>query len=382
MYKWPPAVINHMMWRQRELEEMRKEAEVRYRQKHPSPCTFCGTLIRCDMYRHVACCHLELAQLWRCLVSWCTVWKGTPQDLMDHVRGAHNMPGEIKVSLETLFHPWTVTCQVYTDSLTSRHSGISNDVLLFSDIGLSLIHHYRVHMRGLPHVAFRRNYMSQLRAVLPPPTVLPIAGGSSDAACSPLPCGAESPDVACASPRPSRRAIGRRRPIRVIESPVRIAPRLTVQDPLGAVVLDCCPPLLPASMNVSGVDLSEIQSSTMAVGADAARPEREQYFGGGDLLSLICLELGVAPLVDPGTDLEDKLSTPAVSPVAADHGVAPLSSQADVDIDLDQVFDDVGSLPAMVTPVCDLHGGLGVTPRSVLCVRLLVCQSLWRYNRW
>ena len=64
-------------------------------------------------------CHLELAQLWRCPVSWCTVWKGTPQDLMDHVRGAHNVPGEIKkVSLETLFPPWTVTRQVYIELLT------------------------------------------------------------------------------------------------------------------------------------------------------------------------------------------------------------------------------------------------------------------------
>ena len=44
MHKWPPAVINHMMWRQRELEEMHKAAKVKYRQKHPSPCTFCGTL--------------------------------------------------------------------------------------------------------------------------------------------------------------------------------------------------------------------------------------------------------------------------------------------------------------------------------------------------
>ena len=49
MHKWPPVVINHMMWRQRELEEMRKVAKVKYRQKHPAPCTFCGTLIKCDM---------------------------------------------------------------------------------------------------------------------------------------------------------------------------------------------------------------------------------------------------------------------------------------------------------------------------------------------
>ena len=106
-----------------------------------------------------------------------------------------------------------------------------------------------------PHVVFRRNYMSQLRALLPLPTVLPIAGGSPDAACS---------------------------------------------------------------------------------------------------------ELSVTPLVDPGTDLEDELSTLAASPGDADHGVAPLS--ADVDIELGRVFEDVGTLPAMVTPVCDLEGGLVVTP--------------------
>ena len=61
--------------------------------------------------------------------------------------------------------------------------------------------------------------MSQLRALLPLPTVLPIEGGSPDPACSSLPC---------------------------------------------------------AAMNVSGMDLLEIQSSTMASEADAGPPEREQ----------------------------------------------------------------------------------------------------------
>ena len=75
IHKWPPAVINHMMWRQRELEQMRKVAKIKFRQKHPTPCTFCGTIIKNDMY-HVARRHLELTQLWRCPVSWCTVWKG------------------------------------------------------------------------------------------------------------------------------------------------------------------------------------------------------------------------------------------------------------------------------------------------------------------
>ena len=100
--------------------------------------------------------------------------------------------------------------------------------------------------------------------------------------------------------------------------------------------------------------------------ATAVPPEREQSFGGGggagDLLSLICPELGVTPQIDPGTDLEDELSIPASPPAADEHGVVPLSMQADVDSELEQVFGDVGSLPTMVTPVCDLDGGLRVTP--------------------
>ena len=91
------------------------------------------------------------------------------------------MPGEVQNSQPGDAFP--AARQVYTDSLTSRHSGISNDVLLFSDIGLSLVHHYRVHKRGLPHVAFRRNYMSQLCALLPLPAVLPIEGGSGMFVC-------------------------------------------------------------------------------------------------------------------------------------------------------------------------------------------------------
>ena len=81
-----------------------------------------------------------------------------------------------------------------------------------------------------------------------------------------------------------------------MEAPVRIAPRLTIQDPLaaaGAVVLDCRPQVLPGAMDVSGTDLAEIRSMSRAGVATAVPPEREQSFGGGggDLLSLICPEL-------------------------------------------------------------------------------------------
>ena len=136
--------------------------------------------------------------------------------------------------------------------------------------------------------------MSQLRALLPLTAVLPIEGGSPDLACSSV---VEAPDVVCASPRPSRRAFARRRPTRVMETPVRIAHCLTIQDPLaaaGAVVLDCRPQVLPGAMDVSGTDLAEIRSMSRAGVAKAIPPEREQSFGGGGgLLSLTCPELGV-----------------------------------------------------------------------------------------
>ena len=87
-------------------------------------------------------------------------------------------------------------------------------------------------------------------------------------------------------------------------------------------------------------------SMTRARVATAAPPEREQSFGGGggDLLGLICPELGVAPLVDPGTDCEDELSIPADPRADVIH---------EMDSELEQVFVDVVSLPTMVTPVCD-----------------------------
>ena len=332
---WPPAVVAHLRWRQPELEEMKQAARLQSRKKQPAQCDFCRTMIRCDMYRHVARCHLDLAQLWRCPVSWCTVWKGAPQELMDHVRYAHRVPEEVQsIKLETLIPPWTVMRKMYTESLTSRHCRISNDILLFSDIGLSLAHHYRVHKKGVPHVAFCKYYMSQLRALLPLPAALLAERGSPEPGCSSM---EDSPDAVGTSPRPSRRTCARRRITRVRESPRRVAPRLTEQDPLtaaGAMVFDCRPQVLPGAMDISGTELTEIRSMTRANVATASPPERVQSFGGGggDLLGSICPELGVAPLVDPGTGCEDELPAPTDLPVVVNQ---------EMDCELENVFIDV-----------------------------------------
>ena len=123
--------------------------------------------------------------------------------------------------------------------------------------------------------------MSQLRALLPLPAVLPTAGESPR---SSLMCQAGSPNAVVSSTRTSRRAVRRPRPVRVMESPVQNVPVLMVQDPVaaaGAVVLDCRPPLLPVSMGISGVDLLAIRAPAVSTGAGVLPLEREQLFGGG-----------------------------------------------------------------------------------------------------
>ena len=61
--QWPPVVLCHMVWLQQELEGIRAEAKQRFRQIRPSSCVYCGTWIKCDMYRHVAKFHLDFAPI-------------------------------------------------------------------------------------------------------------------------------------------------------------------------------------------------------------------------------------------------------------------------------------------------------------------------------
>ena len=235
---------------------MHAEAKKRFCNARPGSCSYYGTWIRCGMYRHVARFHLDLAQLWRCPVSWCTVWKGTPQDCMDHVRGAHDVPWVVKsASIEQFVPPWTVRRQVWSDSLKAGHSGISTDVLLLSDINLSLVHHYRIHRCGLPHIAFRKDYLAHLRALVPPAVAQSREEMLSPVSSSPVSLRhARSADLELESPRRTRRAKRRMRPIRVMGGgSVGDLPILTIQDPAdlqGAIVYDCRPPLLPVSLQL------------------------------------------------------------------------------------------------------------------------------------
>ena len=127
--------------------------------------------------------------------------------------------------------------------------------------------------------------MSQLRALLPLPVTLPPArvvlpDSSGSGSLRP----GDSPEVAIGPPRTTRRAHRWRRPVRVEELTVVSVPVLMIQDPLaaaGVVVLDCCPPLLPVSMDIRGVYLSADRLPTMSAGVDGLFPGREPLSNGG-----------------------------------------------------------------------------------------------------
>ena len=86
------------------------------------------------MARHISNYQLDLAQFWRRPVLWCTQWKGTSQDCIDHIRVQHHIK---TANLGKWFPPWTVTRADWNTAVKSNVSGISTDVVLFSKHGAS-----------------------------------------------------------------------------------------------------------------------------------------------------------------------------------------------------------------------------------------------------
>ena len=150
--------------------------------------------------------------------------------------------------------------------------------------------------------------------------------------------------------------------VRVVERSVGDLPVLTLQDPSdvqGAVVYDCRPPLLPVSLQLS--DIGPLSGLPTVVSASVAVPPWEDglTISGVGSGGLVVPELGVAPLEDSGTDLEDELPTPDGSPstdavkpgevVIPEVGPAP----RDVDLEVARSLLEVAVLPLMVTPIID-----------------------------
>ena len=254
------GILNHMKWFQQDLELMRKSAKREYSQSRLMPCKLCGKVIRVDMYHHVARLHLDLVQLWRCPIAWCTTWKGSPQDCLEHLRNGHDAPWISKtVSIEKYVPPWTVRRELWTDSLRVEHSGISTDILLFSELGLSLTQHYWVYRGGLPHAVFRTDYIERLRALLQ------LSGQPA----SPPETGRRS------TPKSARRLHRSSRPRRLLSEAVDDGPLLTVQNPadmIGETVFDCRPSVLPVSIPLSALSPGTVAD---ARGSSSFQPSQE-----------------------------------------------------------------------------------------------------------
>ena len=101
---WPKTLFVFMSRYQCGLERMGKDCRERFGGTQSGNCTHCGKYIQQNLGKHIALYHMELAQLWRCPVTWCTVWKGTAQDCVDHMRRTHDIPPLVKAA--NLAHYW------------------------------------------------------------------------------------------------------------------------------------------------------------------------------------------------------------------------------------------------------------------------------------
>ena len=160
---WPKDLFTFVGRYQCELEQMRKTCRECFGPTASGTCPTCEKYIQVNLGKHVALYHLDLAQLWRCPVPWCTVWKGTSKDCVDHMRMVHDTPVFVKAgNLARWFPPWTVTREQWHSMSRPSVSGIAIAAFLFSRIGMPLFHRYRVFDRQGSHPAFRGTYMPNL----------------------------------------------------------------------------------------------------------------------------------------------------------------------------------------------------------------------------
>ena len=122
----------------------------------------CGTCINTSLTCHVMSFHLDLGQLWRCLIPWWSVWKGITQDCVDHLRLRHHAGSSVEaITLGKFFLPWTVTRSAWGAALRARESGIATDMMLFSQHGARLVHRYHMFADSVPHQSLHGSFMTK-----------------------------------------------------------------------------------------------------------------------------------------------------------------------------------------------------------------------------
>ena len=129
---WPTALFVFMSRYQHDPERMRKEVKEWCGCTQSGNCTHCGKYIQRNLDKHIALFHVELAQLWRCPVTWCTVWKGMAQDSVDHLRKTISQAVKA-ANLPRYFTPGTVTRSLWSEMTKPVISGVAIDTQSYWD---------------------------------------------------------------------------------------------------------------------------------------------------------------------------------------------------------------------------------------------------------
>ena len=149
-------------------------------------------------------------------------------------------------------------------------------------------------------------------------------------------------------------------------------PILTLQDSAdvqGSVVYDCRPPLLPVSLQLCDLGSMAGRRPEGSVTVTVPPLVEEQCVEEMDFDGIAFPELGVAPLIASGTDLEDELPTSDDSPVsvgvcsavAAEPEIRP-ALQGGIDLELAKAL--VSVMPSMITPIEDPDVDSRVSPAA------------------
>ena len=90
---WPRTVFRTMNRHGQDMERLRRGArhspDWAFRHNAPGFYPVCEVWIESALDVHMLNGHLELAQLWRCPVEWCAVWKDSVRACLEHLSEKH-----------------------------------------------------------------------------------------------------------------------------------------------------------------------------------------------------------------------------------------------------------------------------------------------------
>ena len=120
--RWPKALFWTMRKCLMDKERLRRRSCNRpkweFRHNRPGFCSLCQEQVATALDIHMMNVHLELGQLWRCPVEWCTMWNGSVSDCLSHLHEKHG--GSQYVGMKNLgkfFPPWTVSRDLWQTAL-------------------------------------------------------------------------------------------------------------------------------------------------------------------------------------------------------------------------------------------------------------------------